>query len=502
MDFNWLTKRAQLTPEKTAIADTSLNREWTFKELDARASASARWLSFRGIRQGDRVALISPNHIAYFDLLFACARLKAIFVPINWRLSTEEMNYILKDCKPKLIGYHPKLENKLAGLKTEPDALFNTGDEEYLFFPSFSQVPQKVFAEENEPLAIIYTGGTTGRPKGVVLSHRSIFWNGINTIVSWNLTDKDITLTCLPLFHTGGLNALSIPVLMAGGKVAIGSEFDPRETIRLINELQCTIVLLVPTMYRMMISTEEFQQSSFPSMNVFLSGGAPCPLDIYDVFQAKGLKFKEGYGLTEAGPNNFFIAPEEAAAKKGSVGKPMIFNEIRLLKEDGTEAGINQPGELLIRGKHTFEYYWNQKKATDEVLKGGWLHTGDLARKDEEGYFYIVGRKKDMIISGGENVHPLEIEHRLASHPDIGEAAVVGVPDDHWGEKVVAFIVASGKKPEETELKSFCSRKLASYKIPKQFFFIDELPKTDVGKIDKKKLQKIGISLNKSNERV
>lgn len=202
--------------------------------------------------------------------------------------------------------------------------------------------------------------------------------------------------------------------------------------------------------------------------------------------------------MTEAGPNNFYIDPAETKTKKGSVGKPMLFNEVRIVRDDGSEAGSNEPGELLIRGKHMFNYYWNNERATGEVLKDGWLYTGDLAKKDEDGYYYLVGRKKEMMISGGENIFPVEIENWLITHPDVGEAAVVGIPDQHWGEKAVAFIVKKGENVREEDLISFCSRKLARFKIPKHFFFVDELPKTHVGKIDKKALQKMGIYLNKT----
>lgn len=492
-ELNWIKNRVNLTPDATALSDIQLKRNWTYKELDERIMATAQWLYEKGVRKGDRVVLLSPNHIGYFDLLFACGRLGAIFVPLNWRLSAEEINYILEDCTPKLIGYHTNLQNKLSNIRVESIFLFKIDREEHLtaVTGTFHKEPLK----DTDPLAIIYTGGTTGRPKGVVLSHRSILWNAINTIVSWNLTNEDITLTYLPLFHTGGLNALSLPILMAGGEVVLSRDFHPEAAVRYLNEFKCTTVLLVPTMYHMMLETEEFKRSTFPSIKVFLSGGAPCPLGIYEAFQEKGLKFKEGYGLTEAGPNNFYIDPNVAVLKRGSVGKPMLFNEIRLVKEDGTEAGVNETGELLIKGKHTFQYYWNNNEATLEAIKDGWLHTGDLGRRDEDGYYYLVGRKKDMIISGGENVYPLEVEHWLSSHPAIAEAAVVGIPDEKWGEVVTAFIVRNDHAAIDMEhLKPYCARKLANYKIPKQFHLIDELPKTHVGKIDKKELKKIATT--------
>jgi fatty-acyl-CoA synthase len=241
-----------------------------------------------------------------------------------------------------------------------------------------------------------------------------------------------------------------------------------------------------------LIHCEEFQENDFPSMKIFLSGAAPCPLQVYEAFQKKGLAFKEGYGLTEAGPNNFFIQPEEAQVKRGSVGKPMLFNAIKLVKEDGQEASVNEVGELLIKGKHSFSYYWNNELATMETKNGGWIYTGDLAKRDEEGFHYIVGRKKDMIITGGENVYPLEIEHLLAANPAVDEVAVIGLPDEKWGELVAAFIVLKPSHTiEEEELRAYCERKLGRYKIPKKFILLEELPKTHVGKIDKMKLREL-----------
>ncbi|MBM4763520.1 long-chain fatty acid--CoA ligase [Bacillus sp. B15-48] len=491
-ELDWLDKRAKITPMSLALVDAEQQTTRTYRELNIRCKKLADWLYEKGVRKGDRIALLSPNDISYFELLFACGKIGAIFVPINWRLSLQEIHYILSDCAPKLIGYHFSFK------KTVNEKLFTDYEtfqieKEFLEnrrIPAFKEEP----LQEQDPLAIIYTGGTTGNPKGVVLSYQSILTNAINTIISWNLTDEDITLTYLPLFHTGGLNALSIPILLAGGKVVIANDFDPVKAITYLNHYQCTVVLFVPTMYHMIIETEEFKKNSFPSVKTFFSGGAPCPLEIYAAFKRKGLLFKEGYGLTEAGPNNFYIDPKIAQEKRGSVGKPMLFNEIKLVKADGTEAAVHEVGEILIQGKHSFAYYWENEQATREVKKDGWIYTGDLARKDDEGYFYIVGRKKDMIITGGENVYPLEVEHWIAAHPQIDEVAVLGLPDSKWGEIVTAFLVVKGTvEPSEQELIHYCLKKLGKYKIPKKFIFVAQLPKTHVGKIDKKALKRFAL---------
>jgi fatty-acyl-CoA synthase len=494
-ELDWLENRARLSPNKKAIIDEDTNKSWTYEGLNNRSSSVASWLKCQGIKKGDRVALLSPNDISYFDLLFACGKIGAIFVPLNWRLSLHELNEILKDCTPILLGIHQEFKNMFTSLQAAvPSSIIVGGDmyEEMMTLLDGSEQIESV--SEHDPLAMIYTGGTTGKPKGVVLSHQSIQWNAINTILSWNLSDEDVTINYMPMFHTGGLNALSLPILMIGGTVVIGNQYSGEKVVNSIKQYNCTIILLVPTMYHLLIQSDAFQKSAFPSMKIFLSGAAPCPLQVYEAFQKKGLAFKEGYGLTEAGPNNFYIQPEDAQVKRGSVGKPMLFNAIKLEKEDGQEARVNEVGEILIKGKHSFSHYWNNELATMETKKGGWVHTGDLAKKDEEGFHYIVGRKKDMIITGGENVYPLEIEHWLAAHPLVDEVAVIGLPDQKWGELVAAFIVTKQtQKFDEEELRFYCEQKLGKYKIPKKFIQIEELPKTHVGKIDKKKLKEFSI---------
>lgn len=494
-ELDWLENRARLTPNKNAIIDEETNIAWTYEELNNRSNSVAGWLETQGVKKGDRIALLSPNHISYFDLLFACGKIGAILVPLNWRLSVSELQGIIQDCSPVIIGIHSRFQNMLTELQTINCTCLFVGNNSYEEIISTSKTLQHLEEiSENDPLAMIYTGGTTGKPKGVVLSHQSIQWNAINTILSWSLSEKDVTINYMPLFHTGGLNALSIPLLLIGGTVVIGDHFEGEKAVHSINKYACTIILLVPTMYHMLVQTEEFNQSDFPSMRIFLSGAAPCPLQIYEAFQKKGLAFKEGYGLTEAGPNNFFIRPEDAQVKQGSVGKPMLYNRIKLQKETGLEAGANEVGEILIKGKHSFSYYWNNHQATAETVKDGWIHTGDLAKRDEQGFYYIVGRKKDMIITGGENVYPLEIEHWLSACPGIDEVAVVGIPDKKWGERVIAFVVSKlGHELVEGELRTYCEMKLGRYKIPKSFIFLKELPKTHVGKIDKVKLKEMSI---------
>ncbi|GEN44801.1 class I adenylate-forming enzyme family protein [Alkalibacillus haloalkaliphilus] len=482
-ELDWLQSRAQLYPNDEAVVDVQAQLSLSYEELNDRATVLAEGLKHSGIQKGDRIALLSLNHISYFDTLFACLKVGAIFVPLNWRLSKDELTYVLQDSDPKLVIIHPEFEQSLAWLNKTYNTLLI--DHSNYMYDLDRQVIDEVSLCETDPLAMIYTGGTTGKPKGAVLSHRSIMWNALNTIISWGLTKDDRTLTAIPMFHTGGLNALSIPILMAGGQVIIHAHFDPDQAVEHLIKYRCTIVLFIPTMYQFITESLIFKENDFPHMKVFLSGGAPCPLTIYERFENKRLQFREGYGLTEAGPNNFYIEPGDARLKKGSVGQEMMFNDIDIVNDAGDSVSVNEVGELWLRGKHLFEYYWNQEEETMAQLHGEWLKTGDLARRDQDGFVYIVGRKKDMIISGGENIFPLEIEHWLASHCDIQEVAVIGVPDELWGEKVVAYISTSNLNLDGAQLEIYCEEKLSRYKIPKAFYFVDELPKTHVGKINK-----------------
>ncbi len=491
-EVDWLKNRARITPNRIAVVDGDTKECWNYTQLNDRAEHLAAYFLSLGIQKGDRIVLVSPNHISYFDIYFACEKIGAIFVPLNWRLSNTEIQYIIRDCTPSLIAYHSEVKELIENIVAFPTINVDSHNyEQYLHSEKEIKLVNSI--HKDDPLAIIYTGGTTGKPKGVVLTHQSIFCNSTNTILSWNINRDDSTLTVLPMFHTGGLFSLTMPLLQIGGKVVFTSKFDPEKTVALLNEELCTIVLLVPTMHHMVIETNGFQHSEFPSMHTFLSGGAPCSHSIYQAYKQKGLTFKEGYGLTEAGPNNFYIDPSDVPNKLGSVGKPMLFNEALLIKEDGTEAAPDEVGELLIKGYHVFDHYWNNPEQTKATKIKGWLLTGDLAKKDKDGYFYIVGRMKDMIITGGENVYPLEVEQTIAENTHVSEVAVIGVRHDKWGEMVVAYVVLKKNAISENELRIYCQQKLGSYKVPKKFIFVDELPKTHVGKIDKKQLVKLEI---------
>ena len=482
----WILKRASLTPKRIALVNLETQEQWTYQQLTEEITKWSCFFERQNLQAGSRVAVFSKNHIQLLAIVFACGLRGLIYVPLNWRMSKKELNDILTDATPSLLLYDEEMNCPLFLENMHPLRLANE-----VGALNIKEV------DLNDPWLMIYTGGTTGKAKGVVLSFNSINWNAINTIISWGLNDTDCTLNYMPLFHTGGLNALCIPLLMAGGTVVIGDKFEAENALKAINQYKTTISLFVPTMYQAMIATDYFKENNFPSVKVFLSGGAPCPYPIYDEFYKKGLFFKEGYGLTEAGPNNFYISPEDAYLKKGAVGKSMQFNEAKIINNAGERCAPNEVGELLVRGKHMFRFYWNNQQETEKIMHDGWLKTGDLAMMDVDGDFYIVGRSKEMIISGGENVYPQEVEQCILRHQLVQEVAVIGVADDYWGEIVTAIIACKDQGDSIIEdIKEICSKHLGRYKIPKKIIFIDELPKTSVGKIDKKALQMYAKAAN------
>jgi fatty-acyl-CoA synthase len=340
----------------------------------------------------------------------------------------------------------------------------------------------------DDPHLILFTGGTTGLPKGAILSHRLIFWNSVNTILSWSLKPDDIQPLLFPLFHTGGWNVLLVPFYHLGAKTILMGDFDPEVTIRIIEGEKCTIVIGVPTMFHMIANNFLFEKSNFESVRIFISGGAPCPVAIMEKYWDKDKLFKMGYGLTEVGPNNFYLPEQKIKKKPTSVGLPVLHCDMKIINTK-TDQVVKQGdvGELLLKGPHIFSGYWDEPEETKKTIeKDGWVHTGDLAMQDDEGFYYIVGRRKEMYISGGENVYPVEIEELLFRHPAIDLAAVIGVPDEKWGEVGKAFLtLKSGKTLELEDIRNYLVERLAKYKIPKYYEIRDSLPTSATGKIPK-----------------
>ncbi|MFW9962809.1 MAG: long-chain fatty acid--CoA ligase [Candidatus Sifarchaeia archaeon] len=497
---DWTGRRALLTPKREGMVDNILGKRYTFGELDKRANQVARVLLESGVRKGDRVCIYSKNRFDFLDVLFACGKIGAILTPFNNRLTTPELEYLIKKTNPSVVFYDPELRPQFDELRTfvEKKSVFVLGDKNFGSDSDIHSLMTKLSSNEverpaltlDDPYLIVFTGGTTGLPKGAVLSHGLVFWNSVNTITSWGLRPDDIQPLLFPLFHTGGINVLLIPFIHLGAKSIIMGDFNVEETFRVIVDERCTLVIGVPTMFNMMAQSKDFSKVNFDNVRVFISGGAPCPVAIMERYWNRGKILKMGYGLTEVGPNNFYLPEDDVKRKPSSVGFPVFHCDTKIVDDDNKELPTGEVGELLLRGPHIFSCYWDEPEETKNTIEpDGWVHTGDLGMKDDEGFYFITGRKKDMFISGGENVYPAEIEELLFKHPSVLEAAVVGVEDEKWGEVGKAFIVLKQDKSlDKDEVLKYLDGKLARYKIPKHYEFRGELPKSAAGKILKREL--------------
>ncbi len=496
MELDWLKRWKTYSPKSIAIKDGETGQEYSYAEFYHLANQGAHLLHREfNIRKGDRVAVLATNELEYVFLFFALQRLGAIMVPVNYRLTQREVNHIITDSAPKLVlfqeAYRDIVENlpsttplsrllfqkSTASENNFADLLKSeTCTQEYAFTP-----------QDNDPAMILYTSGTTGSPKGAILNYKMLFWNSINTTLRLNISQADATVIFLPFFHTGGWNVLTTPFIHRGAKVVFLKKFDADQILSLSAQEKATILFGVPTTMDMMARSPLFSELDLSSLRYAIVGGEPMPLELIKTWDKKGIPIRQGYGLTEFGPNVFSLNEEDALRKIGSIGFPNFYIEAKVVDNEGQELPDNHVGELVLRGPMCMQGYWHNDKATQETIKEGWLYTGDLVRRDSEGYFYVVGRKKDMFISGGENVYPPEVEQILRAHPGVLEAAVVGIPDEKWGEVGKAFVVLSHDITSE-DLHQHCLRNLAKFKIPKHFVFLANLPKGESGKILKRKL--------------
>jgi fatty-acyl-CoA synthase len=500
-----LTSRARLTPNREALLYTHTSERFTYAQLDARANRAANFLRERfGVQKGDRVSILANNSVIYLDLFYGLAKIGAIFAPLNWRLTANELTYIVKDCEPKVLLCGPEFVSTLNEMRgmvetlqcnvctVEGASIDGAIAYETELARASDAEPERLTLSDDDTYCILYTSGTTGRPKGAMLPHRHILWNCINTVVSWGLREDDVSPVLTPLFHAGGLFAFLTPIFYIGGRIILARGFDAEQSLRMIVEEKCTIVLGVPTLFQLWFNTPYFQHADFSRVRFWINGGATMPLPLMDAWvRAKGGVFRQGYGLTEVGPNCFSMTDEESARKRGSVGKPIFHSAMRLVNpQTGNVVKVGETGELLIRGPHVCTGYWRNSKATAESISDGWFHTGDGARMDADGFFYIAGRFKDMIKSGGENVYAVEVENIFRDHPAVQDAALIGQPDEKWGEVgLMIVILKPSEKAGEQELLQFCEGRLARFKIPKRVVFADTLPYTPYGKVEKNKLR-------------
>jgi fatty-acyl-CoA synthase len=503
-----LSQRANLTPDRIALVELETGHRYTYADLNARANRLANFMRDRlGVRPGDRVSVLAKNSVAYLDLFYGLPKIGAIFAPFNWRLTARELTYMFNDLEPKVLVCEPEFAGLVESMR--PDISVESyvslrgvelpGSCRYEDEMSVASAtePERPAMDGETPYCILYTSGTTGNPKGAIIPHRQILFNAINTVVSWGLTEKDVSPVYTPLFHAGGLFAFLTPILYVGGRIILAREFNASASLRWIMEEGCTVILGVPTLFQMWMDSETFEQADFSRVHFFISGGAPCSPALIHTWRArKGVIFRQGYGLTEVGANCFSMTDEDSVPKTGSVGKPIFHSQMRVVdQETGQEAPTGQAGELWIYGPHVCAGYWRNPEATRAAITDGWFHTGDMVRKDEDGFYYIVGRYKDMVKSGGENIYAAEVEAAFREHPAVKDAALIGKPDPTWGEVgLMVVVLEDGRTATEEELKEFCRARLARFKAPRQIVFTEALPYSPYGKVEKTKLKEQYLS--------
>ncbi len=501
---DFLGRRALYTPDALAVVDAGKvpHRSFTYTELNNRANRLANWLQDgAGIQQGDRVAILAHNGVEFLDVFFACGKLGAIMVPLNWRLHPRELLTLIDNTTPKVLIYSDDFSapvKSLSGTATsikyfmhlEGWGIPGSRDFERTLSESLLRPVTTESLTEEDIACLIFTGGTSGMPRGAQISYRMIAWNTLNTIIH-DLQHGDVTVNTFPLFHTGGLLVYTVPLLILGGTVILTRKFDAAQVLDLLQNYAATVYAGVPTTYQMLTQAPNWQESDLSNLRFCTSGGAPLPVRLVEQFRdEKGVQFKQGFGMTEFGPGVFALAQDDAIRKAGSIGRPNFFVDARVVDEHNQPVPPNTVGELVLRGPSLCSGYFNDAEANATAVDDeGWFHTGDLARVDEGQYFYIVDRKKDMYISGGENIYPAEIEQVLYLHPAVELCAVVGIPDEKWGEVGKAFVVRkAGADATDSDLMAHMQHHLAGYKVPRQIEFVEALPISAAGKILKREL--------------
>jgi fatty-acyl-CoA synthase len=484
-----LSRRAQLNPDNTALIFR--DERWTYAELNRLTNKVAQGLHAQGVNPGDRVGFLGLNHPRFFFTLFAAAKLDAIFVPLNFRLTGPELSFIIRDAGLHTLVYEEAFAAIVDSIRGDVSVREYVCAVEQSGARGFeSLLHDQRDSDLDYPVAmsdvalIMYTSGTTGRPKGAMLTHGNIIWNNINALLADDATSEEITLVVAPLFHIGGLNVTPLLAFLKGATVVMEQMFEPGMVLENIEKYRVTSMFGVPAMYLFMAQHPDFATRDLSTIRVLSCGGAPVPEALIKIYAARGLPFNQGYGLTETAPFASFLPSSMATEKLGSAGIAPFFTDVKIVDDDGREVPDGERGEIVVRGPNVMKGYWNRPDATAEVLIDGWFHTGDVGIRDADGYFFIVDRKKDMIISGGENVYPAEVEDALYQHPAVKEVAVIGVQHPSWGETVRAVVVRKdGASLTEQELIEFTQDKLARYKQPKSVVFVNVLPRNPAGKV-------------------
>lgn len=502
---SWVTKRAFLDGPREAVVDAESGRRLSMADLDRRSNALADALRGSGVRRGDRVAVLLYNSAEFFETIVAVAKLGAITVPINFRLAAPEIAHILVDAGARVLFRSEELipvsDRALAtdGVEVLHTVTVPTPDVRRQGGPSAFE--ELVARGAEDPIGaevalrdiamIMYTSGTTGRAKGAVITHGNLLASAVNYLtIGTGLTREDRSLNVAPLFHIGALICFGLPLLYVGGTNITQQAYDPARALRLLQDERVTVQFLVPSMWADLAAVDGFDDHDLSALKYLLSGGAPCPITVIEFYLERGLTFLEGFGMTETTAGVCLLESEFVVSRAGSVGRPMMHVETRIIDDAGDDVPVDEVGELAVRGPNIFRAYWGLPQATQEAFVDGWFRTGDLGRIDADGFLTLVDRKKDMVISGGENVYPVEVEQVLVRHPEVREVAVIGRQDERWGERVVAVVGrVEGSQLTAEELIAWARERIAHYKAPREILFVDELPRNATGKVLKRELR-------------
>lgn len=493
MNYDWIKTRSFFNRNDVAVIDPNKGTEWTYEQMNIRAENLANYLRDQGIERGDVFGLFAPNDVSHFDFIFAATKLGAVYLPLNWRLKPQEIAGVVEDSGVKIIFY---ATNHLERLEKVPQELIhmNVDTDEYndIVDPSTHRPIESVEVEGDDLLSLMYTSGTTGRPKGVMFTYDTLNHNMINEATTVGIESTDVTIAGAPMFHVLGYNDLTLTLLFAGGTVVIERYFDGVEVNEFIQKYKPTVNVFIPTMYYAMLMSENFNPSQFSQVKFLIQGGsAPLP-PVQKKFQEMGLTIQNAYGLTEA-PVTFVNPVENAKVKPMSIGRALMFIDYRIINDDGKDVATGEVGELALSGRNVTPGYYNNPEETEKAFtEDGFFRTGDLARVDEEGDIFIVDRKKELIITGGENVLPSEVQNILAQHPLVRQGLVVGYDNPKFGESVSAAVILNEPDPDfEEKLDRYMSENLAGYKTPKLYLELEELPLNSTNKPDVLEVQRL-----------
>ena len=494
-----LRQRAGLSPDVEAYVEPSTETRLTYRELNDYANRCARVLDGLDLKAGDRVALLMQNSVEFVGLFYGAAKLGLVVVPLNTRLAAAELAFILADSGTKVLVYGAECAETTEGIKANQDHPLEiatyvqthpaAGDDDCLvsLLGEADPTEPRVMQGGQDNLFIMYTSGTTGLPKGVVHSHESINWAALSWATTMDIRYRDRMLLPLPMFHVAALTAV-ITCAVGGGTIVSMPNFDPMTVWQLIKDERVNVGGSVPAILNFMRQVPDFETFESPDFRCFITGAAPMPKALIELYNDKNMQVVQGYALTETGGGGSFLLNEFAMSKAGSAGAPAMFAEMAVRDDDGNITGSGT-GEVVIKAPFLLKEYWNRPDATEEAFVDGWFRTGDIAEIDAEGFIFIKDRIKDMIISGGENIYPAEIENVIIAHPAVGEVAVIGLPDEKWGEIACAVVVAKPDEVSEEEIIRWCSEKLSRYKLPKKVVYSDVLPRNPAGKVLKRVLR-------------